>query len=203
MVPARALGASFEPFASAVPAVKRVWPLGSVDLGRADRGLEHSTGRERSGERFSNIAFETDLPRRNLAERDDRRLVALGLDKRRGAGRELPGAARGQDAEGKAIVDELGTVLDGDASHANLGADGWGETVLRFRSVLKGSRCRRVTAAHTGRTRVAGQQQLGVPAANRGAIPEALALDCAEGRNLSGCTDGCAGTGRRPDGWPC
>jgi hypothetical protein len=66
-----------------------------------------------------------------------------------GAGRELPGAASGEDAESEAVVDELDAVLDGDAGHGNLGADGWGETVLRVRSVLEGFRCRRETAAHS------------------------------------------------------
>src|ERR1700750_551540 len=112
---------SFEPFASTTETVKRTRPLGSVAFGCADRGLEHSAGRRRERESFSNIAFETNFSRRNLAERDDRRLVALGLDERSGAGRELTGAASGQDAESKAIVDELDTVLERDGRHGTLG----------------------------------------------------------------------------------
>jgi hypothetical protein len=54
----------------------------------------------------------------------------------------------GEDAEGEPVVDELDTVLDGDAGHGDLGADGWGETVLRVRSVLR-LQVQRYTAAQS------------------------------------------------------
>src|SRR5262249_61730856 len=116
--------------ASAAPAAERVGSLGSIDLGRFDRGLENAPLGRRFGERCPDVPFETDFPGRHLAEGDHRRLVALGLDERGGAGRELAGAASAQDAEGEAVVDGLGAVLDGAASHENLGADGWNGTVL-------------------------------------------------------------------------
>jgi len=126
---------------------ERISPLGLVALGGGDCGLERSSGWRRSGERLPDVPFEADLSERNLAKRDDRCLVALRIDVGSCAGRELPGPASRQDAKGKAIVDVLDAILDGDAGHADLGADGWGETVLRIRRVLEGLRCRRRRAA--------------------------------------------------------
>ena len=171
---------------SAVPAVKWVRTTRPVDLGRADRGLEHSAGGRRAGERFPDIGFEADLSGRHLAERDDGRLVALGVDMGGGAGRELPGAASRENTEGEAVVDEPDAVLDGDASHGNLGADGWGETVLRVRSVLEGFRCRRETARTHRRISVAAQQQL------EETVGQSLTVACAERQDVSGCSTGSA-----------
>ena len=82
--------------------MERVRALGAVDLGRAHRGLEDATLRRRLGQGGANVTLEPDLAGRDLSQRDDGRLVALGLDQRRGAGGQLTGAAGGEDAEGEA-----------------------------------------------------------------------------------------------------
>src|SRR5437867_8816792 len=61
--------------------------------------------------------FGADLAGGDLAQRDHGRLVAVGLDQRRGAGAELARAISGGERELEAVGDPLETVVDGDAGH--------------------------------------------------------------------------------------
>src|SRR3954471_4912664 len=58
-----------------------------------------------------------DFSRRDLAQRDDRGLVAVGLDHGRGAGAELAGAIVCCEGKLKAVADALQAIVDGDAGH--------------------------------------------------------------------------------------
>src|SRR6266446_6700012 len=68
-------------------------------------------------ERRAHGAVETHLPRRDLAQRQHRRLV-LRLDQRPCPCHELPGALGREQDQREAVVDERQAVFDGDTSHA-------------------------------------------------------------------------------------
>src|SRR5438067_6943668 len=76
------------------------------------------------------------LASRDLAQRDDGHLVAVGLDERRGAGAELARTVGRGQCELEAVGDSLQAVIDGDASHrissgfGALAADDAGELAL-------------------------------------------------------------------------
>src|SRR5512141_381806 len=72
---------------------------------------------ELAGERVLHGAVEADLPRRDLAEREDGRLVLLVREERPGARHELAGPLRREEHEREAVVHHGEAVFDGDASH--------------------------------------------------------------------------------------
>src|SRR3970282_2304229 len=65
-----------------------------------------------------------DLAGRDLAQRDDRELVAVGLDERRGAGAELARAVGRRQRELEAIGDSLEAIVDGNSGHGFPGGQG-------------------------------------------------------------------------------
>src|SRR5256885_7593172 len=58
-----------------------------------------------------------DLAGRDLAQRDDGRLVAVGLDERRGAGAKLARAIGRSERQLEAVRHSLQAIVDGDTSH--------------------------------------------------------------------------------------
>src|SRR4051812_14499498 len=58
-----------------------------------------------------------DFSRCDLAQGDDRGLVAVGLDHGRGAGAELARAVGRGEGEVEAVADALQAIVDGDSGH--------------------------------------------------------------------------------------
>ncbi|KGC61213.1 hypothetical protein DM47_2622 [Burkholderia mallei] len=87
--------------------------LGSF-VGRAGDYMAEETGRALSGHFLQH--FDADLAGRDLAQRDDRRLVAA-FDLRRMALRELPRAVGGGERQFEAVRNLLQAVFNGNASH--------------------------------------------------------------------------------------
>src|SRR5215831_3148234 len=61
--------------------------------------------------------FDADLARRDLAQRDHGRLVAIGLQQRLRSGANLPGAVSRRERKLEAVGNLRQCVFDGDASH--------------------------------------------------------------------------------------
>src|SRR6476620_2221491 len=72
-------------------------------------------GRGRGGVFFQYLG--ANFSRRDLAQRDHRRLVAVGLDHGRGAGAELAGAVGRGEGEMEAVVDAFQAIVDCDSGH--------------------------------------------------------------------------------------
>src|SRR5207237_4842878 len=87
-------------------------------------------------ERRAHGAIEPDLPRRNLPQRQHRRLV-LRLDQRPCPCHELPGALGREQDQREAVVHERKAVFDGDTSHASAPEEsetGWIPDPLQLRN---------------------------------------------------------------------
>src|SRR5438105_10912633 len=104
--------------------------------------LDLESGTRRHGVSLQH--FGADLAGGDLAQRDHRRLVAVRLDERRGAGAELARAIGGGQRELEAVGDSLQAIVDGDASHG-------GFRFLRVWRVRPGSLPQARAARYPGR----------------------------------------------------
>src|SRR5258706_15834386 len=64
--------------------------------------------------------FHADLARGDFAQRNDRRLVARGLDVRRAALRKLAGAGGSRERQLETVGGSLEAIFDGDACHVSI-----------------------------------------------------------------------------------
>src|SRR5256885_4762148 len=85
------------------------------DYDRAGARLLQARGAGRRGVPLQDLV--ADLAGRDLAQRDDGRLVAVGLDERRGAGAKLARAIGRSERQLEAVRHSLQAIVDGDTSH--------------------------------------------------------------------------------------
>ncbi len=94
------------------------------DLGHAS-GAGPGRTLQRDRRRHLVQHFDADLAGGHFAQGDDRGLVAVGVEQRRGAGRDLPRAVGGGERQFETVGDAREAVLDRDACHVDLQVSGF------------------------------------------------------------------------------